>query len=101
MLRAWAVLASIITLRIILIICAQVSAKFPAAMQHTVIPCAEPVEIFRGNETAAFHLYPACSNAQMLASSSAGYAIVPANFKGTDGAQVAAALDMGLVWLDG
>lgn len=93
MLRTWFYFATIITLRIILIISAGVTSTWPAARVHIVMHCDELPSIFGGSAAAVYKFYPACKPENLNQLTSGGYVAVLANFGSSDSAEVAAALD--------
>lgn len=87
MLRAWALFASIITLRIILIIAASITAHWPYAVRHVAMPCGQIIATFNNNFEAAHARYPECNSSSIDI-----YAVVVGQFKGGNPAMSAAAM---------
>ncbi|KAK7962593.1 uncharacterized protein PG986_003418 [Apiospora aurea] len=90
MLRAWFYAGAIITMRIILVIAANIIA--PLGGYYTAMPCAK-VAFSVGSDEQTLQDYPACAP-YFNGTNPDQWTMVTANFNGTDVAQIAAALDM-------
>lgn len=99
MLRTWAYMGSIITLRLIMLATARIISMSPSAPYQTT-PCPEIVSIFDGSTAAAYHFYPECDPAN-AALNPLNYAVVAANSHGNP-VEIGAALGLGFpmaMWL--
>ncbi|MCJ1477931.1 hypothetical protein MMC13_006605 [Lambiella insularis] len=101
MLRTWTYLTSIITLRLIMILIAIISALQPSLANYITMSCAEIVDIFQGVTATAYELYPACDPIH-AAFAPDGMVIVKGLLGSKNTAETAASLDMGFgaaAWL--
>jgi hypothetical protein len=101
MLRTWFYLGTIVTLRIIQILAALITAGWAAATQYLAISCDEILSIHGGATNAVYKLYPGC-NPNNTAFATDGMVVVKSNFNSQDAAEIAASLDMGFAmagWL--
>ncbi|KZP15340.1 hypothetical protein FIBSPDRAFT_750538 [Athelia psychrophila] len=99
MLRTWAYMGSIITVRLIMLAAAHIISMSPSAPYQTTY-CPEIVSIFGGSAAAAYFFYPACDPAN-AALNPLNYVVVVANMNGNPveiGAAYSLAFSMAL-WL--
>ncbi|KZP25059.1 hypothetical protein FIBSPDRAFT_661750, partial [Athelia psychrophila] len=99
MLRTWAYMASIITLRLIMLAAARIISFSPSPPYQSVY-CPEIVSVFEGSAAAAYHFYPACDPAN-AALNPLNYVVVAANLDGNPielGAAYSLAFSMSM-WL--
>ncbi|KAI4149438.1 MAG: hypothetical protein LQ340_004624 [Diploschistes diacapsis] len=90
MLRTWFYLGTIITLRLIMIIGAQILAAWPAHEQYTAVPCAEIQWMYGGSAAYTVSQYPMCANSSTATSiNPSAYALVLGNMNTGDPTMVA------------
>ena len=94
MLRAWAWFASIITLRIIMVIAGKIQAVWGGdSITYIAMPCAELAFMYGTNTTKFFDKYPVCMSNSTASYTYNGYVAVEANSRIIDPSNQAAALD--------